>query len=407
MGSIQNIILIFALCSEYIFFSLIHIFGIKYTGASESNMYIIFCILFAFSSLLIIFFNWGRQKFRLNSYQYIFLFLPILITILFLKENSGNAQIFRIYRIYLIFCAVASYIGIYYAKNGYGYNRSIKYWILLMWVLTIGTAIPLFLYLLTDKYAGSIDGYQTLSYAASLAYSLNLFFILYKKKIELFSFCHHPIYKIISIVLLILQVLCVFIAGGRGGFVVIAFASIMLFYYGIKLSVVNGKYVLLALIAFIVVVVTVIPMISKNEFIANGMDRVFSYISPSGIDMKKTSGRDIVFNIAISQIKERPLVGYGIFKYTLHMKPYTYPHNIVLEILLAGGVIYLLLMVLISYVFYRRMIYLVKANYSHVLLLSIFSFTFVGLMASGTYLTTPFFWFLGAYVFSFPIERKS
>ena len=120
--------------------------------------------------------------------------------------------------------------------------------------------------------------------------------------------------------------------------------------------------------------------------------------------MKQTSYRDIVYNEVLIKIKDRPLLGYGMFKQMDYMKNWMYPHNFFLEVLLSGGIVYLLFILFVSYVFYKKMIYLIGLDISHVLLLSIFGFTFVQLMLSGTYLSTPFFWFLGSYVFSYPTK---
>jgi len=407
---IKNIILITAISGGYVFFALTSLFGIKYMGKNESSVYLIFNVFFALMSLLIIIFNWTRHKIKFNRYQYIFLlFIPLFIILFFIKDYSGNKYVLKVFQLYLIWSVITSYIGIYYAKNKYDYNESLKYWVLLMWLLSIGAIKILFSYLFSGfswmgiNTVGDVN-YQSLSYMVSFAYSLNLFFILFKNKIRMFSFCYTPTYKLMSLILLPLQVFSVFISGGRGGFVVIAFSTIVLFYFAVKFSIVSIRFLLSLLGIFIFLVIITIPILANYELFSRGIDRVFSYISFSGIDMKQTSFRDIVYNIAMSGIKEKPLLGHGIFKQMDYMGQWGYPHNLFLEILLGGGIIFFLFMMLISYFFYKRMIHLVKLNISHGLLLSIFCFTFIHLMFSGTYLTTPFFWFLGAYVFSYPVK---
>jgi len=407
---IRNIVLIITISGGYVFFAFTSLFGIKYMGKSESIVYVMFNVFFALMSLLIIFINWAQQKYKFNPYQFIFLFAPLLFIYFFIKDYSGNREILKVFQLYLIWSVVASYIGIYYAKNKHDFSDSLKYWVLLMFLLSTGTIRILLSYFfsgytwLGSDIAGDAD-YQTLSYMLSFAYSLNLFFIIYKNKIKLFSFCYYTSYKLLSFILLILQILCVFMSGGRGGFVVIAFSTIVLLYYALKFNIISKSFLISLISVCFIVFMVIIPIFSKHELFSNGINRVFSYISFSGINMKKTSQRNVVYNIAISGIKEKPLLGHGIFKQFGYMGYWIYPHNLFLEILLGGGIIYFLFMLLISYVFYKRMIHLIKIDSSHVLLLSIFCKTFVSLMVSGTYLTTPLFWFLGAYVFCYPITN--
>ena len=62
--------------------------------------------------------------------------------------------------------------------------------------------------------------------------------------------------------------------------------------------------------------VVIIFDLVQNSVLENtfnrGMDRAFSYISSSGIDMAQTSNRDIVFELAQKNIEANRYTGYGI-----------------------------------------------------------------------------------------------
>jgi len=350
------------------------------------------------TSLLLIIHNWIYNKVKLSIRNYIFiLFIPLLISIAFLFENSGYPHQLSIFKAYLAFSLIPSFIGIYYSRNENEYNNSFKYWFLLMWFISIISIIEILIYFISPYSIYLMHRYQGISYTIAFTYSLNLYFILFNKKIKLYAFCKYKLYKYISIALIILQVICLFIGGGRGAFIVVLFSTIILFYFSIKHKTINKKMLFLSVLCLFLIIFFIIIMLNMDNKNIRGFSRVFSYITSTGIDFTKTAGRDIIYALVIEGIKEKPVFGHGIFGQFSYTKT-GYPHNIFLEILLSGGILYFVIMMLILYYIIKKLFYLAKNDVNKCLILPLFSSAFIMILFSGTYLSNSLLWFLCSYV---------
>ena len=125
------------------------------------------------------------------------------------------------------------------------------------------------------------------------------------------------------------------------------------------------------------------------------MDRAFSYISSSGIDMAQTSNRDIVFELAQKNIEANRYTGYGIFH---TIGAFGYPHNIFLEILEGGGIFYFAFWIIILIISIKRAYFIIKIERNLLFLVPLFIYPFVNLLFSGSYLMTGMFWFVLVFV---------
>ena len=118
-----------------------------------------------------------------------------------------------------------------------------------------------------------------------------------------------------------------------------------------------------------------------------------------------TSGRDEIYSDALGFIADRPVYGYGLYAYLFKME--MFPHNIFLEILLQGGLLFLTVfcfMLVMSYGKYRKMLQFDK---SQILLMPFAIYAFTELLFSSSYTYEPLFWFVLTYIynFSFPEEQ--
>lgn len=125
------------------------------------------------------------------------------------------------------------------------------------------------------------------------------------------------------------------------------------------------------------------------------MDRAFSYISSSGIDMAQTSNRDIVFELAQKNIEANLYTGYGIFH---TIGAFGYPHNIFLEILEGGGIFYFAFWIIILIISIKRAYFIIKIERNLLFLVPLFIYPSVNLLFSGSYLMTGMFWFVLVFV---------
>lgn len=134
--------------------------------------------------------------------------------------------------------------------------------------------------------------------------------------------------------------------------------------------------------------------------------RLFSYISADGIDLTQTSNRDAFYNHALLYIKESLFFGYGPFSYVKKTGDF-YSHNIFLDILLHGGIVYLSIWIIIFIRFFMKLKLILKNNTNEIILLIPILSSFILLMFSGTYLEESLFWFSISYVFNYKIFKNT
>lgn len=113
-----------------------------------------------------------------------------------------------------------------------------------------------------------------------------------------------------------------------------------------------------------------------------------------------SSGRDEIIGVAISAIKNRPVLGYGLFgdRYLLNARSYeagTYAHNLIIELWVQLGVIIGSLLFLLLVILIIRATFRVANSPNGQFFLWIFICAgFVKLFISGSYLLEPFFFLL-------------
>ena len=145
-----------------------------------------------------------------------------------------------------------------------------------MIVITIAIALTIPKILSVGIISFGLGTYQTLSYLAAFAFGINLYNILASGNNQKFKFQKHKAYKIIEIFFLIIQIIGVFISGGRGGAVLLLANTLVLFY-------ILSRHNLKRLIAFIIIFVPIlyVTLISISPELANMIEtrteRTFSY----------------------------------------------------------------------------------------------------------------------------------
>ncbi|MEG1723994.1 MAG: O-antigen ligase family protein [Anaerovoracaceae bacterium] len=400
---LKNIIFIISLTSNILFPVILSIFGGGYVGKEEGGKYIIFCASFWGITFLIFLLRIVLRASQIYSKNnIIWTGIPLLFILSYGLEFPTGDLAVKYFQQFLLWSLPATYIGIYMANS---ISRTAVIWFWFMVITSIGVVIGIVGPFINGNIFDSLAGasYQEASYTASLSYSLNLFFLLFAHYFALPSFLYKKYVKILFFFLLFLQIMCVFITGGRGGFVVIFCSTSIYFYCKYLFSELNMKKLAVSIILVIIILIGLIPILQSNDVFTHGFSRVFSYISEDGIDMAQTSNRDIVYASTIELIQLKPIFGYGIFKY---FETCMYPHNLFLEILLGRGLVYFILFIFIIALFIRKLINLITADRSNLLLLPFAVFSTTSLMVSGTYLTSSFFWFLSGYVFCTKVNSK-
>ncbi|MBO4807259.1 MAG: O-antigen ligase family protein [Paludibacteraceae bacterium] len=271
------------------------------------------------------------------------------------------------------------------------YPQFVKCFDILMLIISLGLVMNFHRYLSGNVGIGGGTS-QALSYYSAFAFSINLFFLLFGKEISRFSIFQTQKFSFVALSLLPIQVISCFIGGGRGA-VVLMIVSLLLFllfiYKKRKMKIFN--YLTMGLFS---VIIGLFSLPSKyNNLMSDGYERAFSYINEEGeLDVTETSNRDIIYKKAMDAICVSPLIGYGLFAYTDVLG--CYPHNMVLEVLMQGGVLY---GIFFFFVFFLLIVWLYRTSFlnSNVMPLWLFFlYSFVDLSFSGSYMRNPLFWFL-------------
>jgi len=205
---------------------------------------------------------------------------------------------------------------------------------------------------------------------------------------------------------LLVQIIGVFLTGGRGGAVLLIIYSLYIFLTVMKSRQSFNKIKFIAFVSFLIISLSLlIPQLLENALFYSRFRRVFEFLSiDGGINWAGTSNRDIVYMNAIELIKNELFFGYGLFGF---WDISGYPHNIILEILLNGGVLYLLIAIIVLIIFYRNIRLLIRYDAKYRIIAILALYPFVQLMFSGSYMTSSEFWFVLSLVISKYTTKKS
>lgn len=399
----RHFLFTYAIFGGIIFFSVASFFGVAIDsgGVEDSNAYLLVSVgvfLYIIIYYLLYLIN-NHNRYRVSNW--ISLLVLCVVVIIALCEGYMNSRIFHLFG---VFCIPASFVGLYYAQTR-SINKLLKYLDIVMLAITFGSMFAM-LGFVQAIMLGDDNYSQSLSYNIAMAISINLFLLRYGNNIERFSFCKHPYYNVLSVVLFIPQLLILFLSGGKGGFVALFCSFIFLMAIERNFSkLIKYCFYIITCIIFLILSVEFLPN-EANEVLEQGTNRIFSYISQDGIDMTQTSGRDELYSFSINLAK-RNLFGYGLFSYTSIMSQWSpvqgsiYPHNVFIEFLLQGGVVYCVLFTLFLLFLAIKMFRICNIDKSHLLLMPLVINTFSMLQFSATYLQTSLFWFILMYVSNF------
>lgn len=411
----KNLIYIITLFSVPLFFGITSILGISYGGAESSNLYRNYCIIIFVISMTFILF--GKQKRSPNGHSSTIIYWVLFIYIIngyftgYTKDRGWLALI--------AFSFPAACIGKYYANDC---NNSLfkmaKHLDLLFVILTV-CVISLSINLTSAVVVGDREYSQSLSYYSALSFLLDVFLLFYGKSFERLKFFKSKLIRIVYLCLLPVLIMIIFYAGGRGGFVVVAVGTLAIAFLYRKRRLTSWLWV----VATSVTLSMLIPYVKDNASIdvASTFDknqkRVFAYIkyvdptdeeesyTPIKIDMTETSGRDDVYKESWDMFLERPATGYGLFRYKrilMYNYKMPYPHNLFLEWLLQGGILFFCIWFYVVCKMLIRLHRLIKHDKRYIVLLPFVVYAIVQLMFSGSYMQSSFFWF----ALSFSLNKK-
>ncbi len=320
-----------------------------YKQEEGSTLYLYYMIsLFAFSMLLIV-----HDIFILGKpFSKMVLLIPIIFTACYFSDISSESPPLewtkKAYQFFLFFSLSPMLIASLIAKNN-SIEGMYKYLDVILIILGIGMIARLPKMMMLGEL---IEGYNGISYQSALAFGA-IYYGLLSKREDRFKFLKNKVFKLVSIVMCVLLPLTCLSSGGRGGVVFLfALAGLISLIFVKKRNIFKVLFFVLplGLLGVVIIFDLVQNSVLENTF-NRGMDRAFSYISSSGIDMAQTSNRDIVFELAQKNIEANLYTGYGIFH---TIGAFGYPHNIFLEILEGGGIFYFAFWIIILIISIKR-----------------------------------------------------
>lgn len=250
---------------------------------------------------------------------------------------------------------------------------------------------------------GGGGGHQDISYTAAFCFAINLTNILSKNTMYRYRIFLSKVFRVIYFSLLPIQAIICILGGGRGGglLLVLSFLCIIYIYsshnFGKTL-----RFSALLIIAFVCI-------IGFTDIFSSGLGRTSDYLQGGTIDLtvnqsdiERTALREASYVI----IGDSPIIGHGLWN-GLIVAGY-YMHNVFLDVLIAGGVIYLLFFLLIMKTVYKTTYRILRADNSMCMLLPFILYPSTILLFSGFYLTNSLFWFctILALLYSKQYERK-
>lgn len=388
-----------------LFFSISTIVGYQYQGSENSPTYMIYTSIVFIIAMLLFIIGLKECNYKFSKNQLYILSVPFIITFLYLIERLfgfANEMGTTRYIYFLLWPFTGILMGIYIGEY-IRFKSFVKSLEVIMLIFTISAAIIIYSVLFNGVRA-SLGGatYQYAGYVIAFAYGINIYFIFRGRNIKRFRFTNIALYKILSRGLLIVQIIGVIATGARGPMILLIIYTFYLLITSIK------KYNnLLKLIVFILITLFILALFWKKlmtfPLFANSWNRVFAYLSPEGLNWDGTSGRGKIYKEAITRIKMSPLYGYGIFGMFTVLG--YYPHNIMLEILLQGGVIYFTMFAIIFIRLLKELRKKIEKNKEFNITIILLLYPLVILMFSGTYLNNASIWFVFSLIKSYEVKN--
>lgn len=358
---------------------------------------------FALFSYLICAYSSCRSRYLLVPIFFAFLYF---VSLLVFEATSFSWNQFLVYISYApsSFC-----VGLVFAKRKLPY---LSFAIQLLCLLAAISTISVFNELVSSSiislmtfYGGG--NYQSYSHFASTCFLLSI------SKLLSSSFVRNPISCLLSLLQAITLLVGIVLSAGRSGFYLIILGTLLLL---AKIRIHSRKSFFGLLLLLLIATLLLLPLlISSNDSFndsfyylrfGQSIDRILSVFLYGLSDTDSISGRDSFYSMALDLFSKRPLIGYGGPVGLSAVKDIFYSHNIVLDIILHGGILGLFLFLpLLLYVSSRLLSLSLDTSANQLAFVSL-AYCAVILNFSGSYLTETLFWFAFGYGLSTPRRHR-
>lgn len=403
----------FSLFTSLIFQIVLSALGLSYSGSDESPLYKLTIIVVNTIVVLYVLYKEIRYSNSGTRGSILPYFIPLVVLMFYgidtlchtepLKSASNNV---------LLYFFAFSTPGIYSANYCYRYDkfamiaRNLE---LLMFICALALIVQLPKIAAHDEMAFGGGSHQTISYTAAVVFGTLYCGIKQNYTFRRYKFFTNRYYPVIAICLLPLMFFVCIVGGGRGGMVLLIINLLVCTYFIARKHII--KILLsIALVAIFVTALSNFNIEGLDAVAEKGFERSFAYIGDNGIDWQNgSSGRDEVYSRTLNLIDSSLAIGYGPFyQYDLCMKVMDMPycHNIFLEALLQGGVLYMIFIVFVIIFLIIKAWKCIRSNSLYLFLIPIITFPIIQLQFSGSYLLSSAFWFSIIFVYGESTKLK-
>lgn len=372
----------------YIYFFFINALEIKHI-----NLVFILINILIFSLTIYFFVKKTMRKMYRSTFVLLTIILLILINYMITDLFYGfNVTAFGTISDFCIRCVPAVLMGYLVSKYNY-INIMCQRCKFIILFFTVAVFKIIFLSIFNGISAAAWSSilnvdYQTVSYVSAFMVGILLF------KLVINNTLNTKKETALYIIALGINIFSVFYSGGRGGIMLLIVYFLLFSLYKIKNKRNKIKKRHLVYTSIAVAVLGILFNINL-ESLSYGVSRGFEFINSSGINWDGASGRKDIYLKGIDLIKNSLIFGYGITagpRIGLERS-----HNIFIDILIDGGLIYFLLWCLLLYIIIKTLLKSSAINHENFLILIIFLGDFVLLNFSGVYMRVAPLWFVLGY----------
>jgi O-antigen ligase len=406
--------------NSILFYSLLAIAGINYDKFVETRFFPVIMVIWFGLSVLYYIYTVGISVWDSRSmYLIIGIFSSTVIGLLqILQTHSYDYEYAKYFFLYWVLCFSPLVWGMYLGSRYKETLPLIFRWVeVINLIITVTMVISVFVPFATRKFGSRYNGainYQSASYYSAFAFGMNLFYLINWDYPHRFKIFRNKLYLVILIFFQLLLSASAIIPGGRGGFVLLfVYAVLGVIYWFIKNRKNSIKIIAIILIGILLIlmIIPVVDVFLEIPSFNTGIQRALEFIDfgEKKLNLEEgSSGRAPIYRQAVQLILERPFFGYGLFSYMYDLTTINqYPHNLFLEILLQGGLLYFGIFLWVSLAGLRKFKALVCEEPSFMIILFLVTFPLVLLMFSGTYLTEPLLWYSCAILYAAKVEKNN
>ena len=378
-------------------------------GQSDQQHNTTFFSLYCFLSALSVLCVFSYLFFRSSTFRPISLLIPAFFTSLysisFLIADYTSYSLNQFF-LFLLFAPAGFCVGVIFARKSLPFVDWAILFVAIIATLSTLAVFPVLLQssiisLLTFYGGGNYQSYSHFS-SISFLFLLSLFYTRESRRSAGFT--------VITFLCMLVLSAGTLLSGGRSGAFIIPIGSLLILTKNnFLLKKTSIPYFALFFLVVLFLFVFVLPSFVADNYyrIIASTDRVFSILSEGIGNSVASSNRDIFFSESISLFNERPIFGYGGPLGLSMAKDTFYSHNIILDVLLHGGIVGLIFYLpLIVYPAVRLLLLPLKSPLDYLVFNSLV-YCLVVLSFSGSYLTEPLFWFVLGYAYSSSARRVS